>query len=226
MILRRPAATSGRCAEGHQRRPADLVRLAVGICVLVLTSRLVRPAGVDRLEAKLFRAVNDVVLPGWTWPGIWLVMQLGVIGAVPLVAFLALATRRLRLGLDAVLAAGSIYVIAKVVKAFVERGRPDALLPGVQVLGEPAGGLGYVSGHSAVSVALAAVAAPYLPRRVRWVAWALAAAVSLARVYVGAHLPYDVIGGAALGIAAAALVHLVLGAPVTGAGPGARRPGS
>jgi hypothetical protein len=76
-------------------------------------------------------------------------MQLGVIGAVPLVAILALATRRLRLALDAVLAAGSIYLIAKLVKEFVQRGRPQTLLDGVNILGEPARGLGYVSGHSA-----------------------------------------------------------------------------
>jgi undecaprenyl-diphosphatase len=45
------------------------------------------------------------------------------------------------------------------------------------------------------------------------VAWALAAAVCIARVYVGAHLPLDVIGGAALGWAAGGLTHLILGAP-------------
>jgi membrane-associated phospholipid phosphatase len=43
--------------------------------------------------------------------------------------------------------------------------------------GEPAGGLGYVSGHSAAAVALATVASPYLGRRSRRVAWALALAV-------------------------------------------------
>jgi hypothetical protein len=32
-------------------------------------------------------------------------------------------------------------------------------------------------------------------------------------MYVGAHLPLDVLGGAALGWAAGALVHLVIGAP-------------
>jgi len=78
-----------------------------------------------------------------------------VIGAVPLVAGLALATRRLRLALDATLAAGGIYLIAKVVKVFIQRGRPQTLLDDVHVLGEPAGGLGYVSGHAAVAVALA-----------------------------------------------------------------------
>jgi undecaprenyl-diphosphatase len=132
---------------------------------------------------------------------------------VPLVAILALATRRLRLALDAVLAAGSIYLIAKLVKEFVQRGRPQTLLDGVNILGEPARGLGYVSGHSAVAVALATVASPYLGRRARRVAWILAGCVCLARMYVGSHLPFDVVGGAALGWAAGSLVLFVLGAP-------------
>jgi undecaprenyl-diphosphatase len=100
-----------------------------------------------------------------------------------------------------------------VIKQFVQRGRPDSLLDKVNILGEPAGGLGYVSGHSAVAVALATVSSPYLGRRARRVAWALAAAVCLTRMYAGAHLPLDVLGGAALGWAAGALVHLVIGAP-------------
>jgi undecaprenyl-diphosphatase len=129
------------------------------------------------------------------------------------VAILALATRRLRLALDAVLAAGSIYLIAKLVKEFVQRGRPQTLLDNVNILGEPARGLGYVSGHSAVAVALATVASPYLGRRARRVAWVLAGCVCLARMYVGAHLPFDVVGGAALGWAAGSLVLFVLGAP-------------
>jgi undecaprenyl-diphosphatase len=41
----------------------------------------------------------------------------------------------------------------------------------------------------------------------------LAALVCLARIYVGSHLPFDVLGGAALGWAAGALVLLVFGAP-------------
>jgi glycosyltransferase 2 family protein len=41
----------------------------------------------------------------------------------------------------------------------------------------------------------------------------LAALVCLARIYVGSHLPFDVLGGAALGWAAGALVLLLFGAP-------------
>jgi glycosyltransferase 2 family protein len=198
---------------GYTRHPGDAVRVVLGTAVLALTTTAIHKNFVGDREAALFRVVNELALPGWTWPGVWLVMQLGVIGAVPLVAVLALATRRLRLALDAVLAAGSIYLIAKLVKEFVQRGRPQTLLDDVHILGEPARGLGYVSGHSAVAVALATVASPYLGRRARRVAWVLAGCVCLARMYVGSHLPYDVIGGAALGWAAGSLVLFVLGAP-------------
>jgi glycosyltransferase 2 family protein len=198
---------------GYTRHPGDAVRVVLGSAVLALTTAAIHKDFIGDREAALFRVVNELALPGWTWPGVWLVMQLGVIGAVPLVAILALATRRLRLALDAVLAAGSIYLIAKLVKEFVQRGRPRTLLDDVHILGEPARGLGYVSGHSAVAVALATVASPYLGRRARRVAWILAGCVCLARMYVGAHLPYDIIGGAALGWAAGSLVLFVLGAP-------------
>jgi membrane-associated phospholipid phosphatase/predicted Ser/Thr protein kinase len=198
---------------GYSRNPADAVRVVLGSAILAVTTTAIHRNFIGDREAALFRVVNELALPTWTWPGVWLVMQLGVIGAVPLVALLALATRRLRLALDAVLAAGSIYLIAKLVKEFVQRGRPQTLLDGVNILGEPARGLGYVSGHSAVAVALATVASPYLGRRARRVAWVLAGCVCLARMYVGSHLPYDIVGGAALGWAAGSLVLFVLGAP-------------
>jgi hypothetical protein len=140
-------------------------------------------------------------------------MQLGVIGAVLPVAALALLTKRVRLAAYAALAAGSIYLVAKLVKAFVQRGRPQTLLEDVYIFDIPDRGLGYVSGHSAVAVALATVASPFLGRRARRVAWTLAGLVCVARIYVGSHLPLDVVGGAALGWAAGALVLLVFGAP-------------
>jgi glycosyltransferase 2 family protein len=122
-------------------------------------------------------------------------------------------TRRLRLAAYAALAGGTIYLVAKLVKVFVQRGRPQTLLDNVFILDVPDRGLGYVSGHSAVAVSLATVASPFLGRRARRVAWTLAGLVCVARIYVGSHLPFDVVGGAALGWAAGALVLLVFGAP-------------
>jgi glycosyltransferase 2 family protein len=62
-------------------------------------------------------------------------------------------------------------------------------------------------------VAVATVASPFLGRRARRVAWLLAAMVCVARISVGSHLPFDVVGGAALGWAAGSLVLLVFGGP-------------
>jgi undecaprenyl-diphosphatase len=190
-----------------------VVRLGVGLGLLVLTALPVRANRVATTEENVFRLVNDLPLPGWLWPVVWLLMQFGNLGAVPAVAVLAAVTRRWRLAFDMAVAGGTIWLLAKVVKAMVERGRPAAYLDGVHIYGEPAGGLGYPSGHSAVAVALATVSAPYLGRRGRRVAWSLALAVCVARMWVGAHLPLDVAAGAVLGWMAGVFVHLLLGAP-------------
>lgn len=54
---------------------------------------------------------------------------------------------------------------------------------------------------------------PYLPGRWKIVPWAVVALVMVARVYVGAHNPLDVVCGAALGLAIAGVLNLVLGRP-------------
>jgi membrane-associated phospholipid phosphatase len=199
--------------RAYVRHPSDVLRVVLGALILLATMTAIHQHRIGVREANLFRLINDLALPSWTrWP-IWGVMQLGVIGAVPLVAALALVTRRVRLAAYAALAGGTIYLVAKLVKAFVQRGRPQTLLEDVHILFVPDRGLGYVSGHSAVAVALATVASPFLGRRARRVAWTLAGLVCVARIYVGSHLPFDVLGGAALGWAAGALVLLVFGAP-------------
>jgi membrane-associated phospholipid phosphatase len=103
----------------------------------------------------------------------------------------------------------------KVVKKIVVRGRPSELLDDVRIRGTAALGRGYVSGHAAVVVLLAVLAWPYLGRRGRIGVLIVGSFVCLARVYVGAHLPLDIVGGASLGLAMAGAVRLILGRPAT-----------
>jgi membrane-associated phospholipid phosphatase/predicted Ser/Thr protein kinase len=201
------------------RHPGDVVRLITALTVLLVSIKLVNRDHIDELEIDAFRLVND--LPGVLYRPVWVVMQLGNVLVVPVVAGVAALTRRFRLAVNLAVAGFGCYFLALLVKSLVHRGRPSQYLPDVNLHGPAASGLGYVSGHAAVAVALASVASPYLSRRARRVAWTLAAVVCLSRVYVGAHWPLDVIGGAAVGWAVGAAVHLVLGAP--GGSPSASR---
>jgi glycosyltransferase 2 family protein len=213
------AALAGASPLALPRHPGDVVRLVMGLTILAASAELVQRDRVGVLETNLFRLVND--LPAALYPLFWAVMQTGNLIAVPVIAAAAALTRRFRLAVNLAVAGSAAWLLAKIVKQVVERGRPPSLLDEVHLRGPPATGLGYVSGHAAVAVALAAVASPYLSRRMRRVAWAVAATVCVARLYVGAHLPLDVVGGAALGWAIGALVHLLLGAP--GGRPSAAR---
>lgn len=142
-----------------------------------------------------------------------IVTQLGWIGAVPVAAVVALAARRRRLAVDLTMAGVAAWVLAKVVKDLAHRGRPGVLLEDVILRGVPSVGHGFVSGHAAVAAALATVASGHVSRRTRRVLWALVWLVGAARVYSGAHLPLDVVGGAALGWVLGAGVHLLRGTP-------------
>ncbi|HZD74974.1 MAG TPA: phosphatase PAP2 family protein, partial [Actinomycetota bacterium] len=204
------AALAGGSRFTKPRHPGDAVRLAAGLAILALSAELAQRNRVGVLETNTFRLVND--LPDLLYPVFWLAMQAGNLIAVPLAVVAVALLGRFRLALDLAVAGGSAWLLAKLVKQVVARGRPPSLLGDVHLHGPAATGLGYVSGHAAVAVALATVASPYLGRRARRLAWVVAALVCLARIYVGAHLPLDVIGGAALGWATGALVHLLLGA--------------
>jgi undecaprenyl-diphosphatase len=196
---------------GVRRGRGDVGLVVVGAVVLVLAAVPVDRHSVDGAEAAVFRAVNGpTVLP---FVVVWPLMQLGNFLAVPAVAAVAAALRRWRLAAAALVAGAGVYGLAKVVKAIVVRGRPDGLLDDVVLRGAAAHGRGFISGHAAVVVALVVVAWPWLGTRGRSVCAALAVAVCLARVYVGSHLPLDVVGGAGLGLAVAGVVLLLLGRP-------------
>jgi undecaprenyl-diphosphatase len=135
-------------------------------------------------------------------------MQYGTFGAVPTLAAIALVRRRPILALAIGAGGTGAWVLAKAVKPRVERGRPASLLADVSLRGAEQADLGFPSGHAAVSAALTVVAWPHLSGTWRSALVALSVFVPFARMYVGAHLPLDVIGGSGLGLAIGSVVTL------------------
>ena len=194
------------------RRWSDALLVLVGGVVLFVSSIPVHARSISAFEKRAFRIVND--LPSTIYPvPAWIFMQLGNFLIVPVTVLVALVGRRFRLAGTLALAGFSTYVLAKVVKRFVERGRPEGFVPDLEIRGAASHGLGFVSGHAAVICALAVAAWPYLGRRLRITAVILAGIVCVLRIYVGAHLPLDIVGGIGLGIACGGFARLLLGAP-------------
>jgi undecaprenyl-diphosphatase len=189
------ALRPGRPKAGHetriQRYPIDLVRAGLGLTVVGVGFLIAQRGRLPVLERDVFQLVND--LPPAIFAGVWAIMQLGNVVAVPLVAAVAAATRRFRLARDVLLSGVLAYFTADLVKSLVRRERPGGFAVDPFLPEGPIGGLGFISGHAAVAAALATAAVPYLNRRGRRVVWVLAWTVALARVYVGAHLPLDVV---------------------------------
>jgi membrane-associated phospholipid phosphatase len=190
----------------------DVALVAGGAALLLVAALPVDPDHVPDAEAAVFRVVNGTtVLP---FVLVWPVMQLGNVLVVPASVLVAAAFRRWRLAAELLIAGTVTYLGAKVVKGIWPRGRPDGLLADVVIRGAEAHGRGFVSGHAATLTALAAVAWPWLGRRGRIAVAVLVIVVCLARVYVGAHLPLDVVGGIGLGLAVGGAVRLLTGRPV------------
>lgn len=204
----RSASEPEASASAKPRSKRDLIVLGTAIVVLAL-SALAAKATLSDAEVSLFRAVND--LPQGLRPVVWPMMQYGTFITIPALALVALVFRRNRLAVAMLLAGAGVYVLALVIKPIVERGRPAFLLPGVEsreVFRE--GSLGYPSGHAAVAAALTAVVAAHLSMRWAIAAMMLGIAVLFGRMYVGAHLPLDLVGGAALGAVAGSVVNLLI----------------
>ncbi len=186
----------------------DLAEIGAGAGVLVLSTFHAHDKHVTASEEQVFTRLNNLP-PGFTKP-LYVLMQAGQFAAIPVTAALAFKLRRPRLALSLAVAGTGAWVLARVVKKLTGRGRPDAHLNDVVVRGKEWTGLGFPSGHAAVSAALAAAASPELPEPARSLSWTLVGIVSVSRIHVGAHLPIDTIGGVGLGLLIGRLASVIL----------------
>lgn len=184
--------------------PRHALRFGLGGILFLGSLVEARGGRLPGYEERFFRSVNGASdrlrVP------VRVIMQAGTFATVPTVAAVAFLAGRRRLAAS-LLASGTVaWLGAKAAKPLAGRARPEAALGEVYVREGITGDLGWVSGHMAVATTLAFVGGEAVPRWARPVLLAVAAITGSGRMYVGAHLPHDVIGGAGLGMMISALV--------------------
>lgn len=107
-------------------------------------------------------------------------------------------------------------IVTPAIRFFYEHPRPFVLYGTEPLLNETSNS--FPSGHAAFLFALAMTAWFYNRRWGNWL-FAVASLVGLARIFAGVHWPFDVLGGAAVGILSAWLIHRLLKTDLNSAPP-------
>ena len=177
---------------------------------------LVWSAG-QRLDTWIFLFFNlRGYHPRWLDRVMWLATQVGNMLTAFLLAGLFFVLNTRSLAVEVILGTLTLWLLVETIKALTDRARPFLDLEGTRVIGWRERGRSFPSGHTAQTFFLVTVLSTTpLSHRfqlglVGTVAlYAVAVLVGFTRMYVGAHYPRDVIGGAVLGSVWGILATLV-----------------
>jgi undecaprenyl-diphosphatase len=188
----------------------QLVVALVGLVVVAVCMVIVRDGTVGDAERDVFHAIND--LPAWLYRGLWPFQQFGnLLIALIVGVAVALWLRQWWVAAAVVAAVVLKLLFEKLVKEIVQRSRPGTSIGDITMRGDvSAGGLSFVSGHAVIITAVAGLLTPILPRPWKWVPWVFVVLNGVARVYVGAHNPLDIVGGVGVGLVIAGLLNALM----------------
>jgi undecaprenyl-diphosphatase len=186
------------------RRPGDTVRVIIGVVAVLCVALAASTGAWSSIERDVLRLVAD--LPdALAAPVADVATNAGLAAMIVAAASCALLLRR-RLAADLALAATLAWAIAEALQHIVTH----VPTSGVAQLDRTAP-TGFPSAPVAVLTVVVVVIQPFLPRWARRASWLLVTAAAIGRLYAGADLPLEVIGGVLAGWTIGAGVRLARG---------------
>ena len=204
-LLPRRRPFSRASEEPYRRRLGDAGRLVAAVAVIVWLTH--DSAHSSELSLAVFHAING--LPGSLRPLSDLMLDVARLWAVAVVAVAALVGGRWRLARDLLLAGLLAWLVARGLGLVLESG----LREGLRATLRSKRSTTFPNVSLAVVVAVVATAAPYLARPTRWVGAVMAGLLVPVEMYLGTALPRSLGCAIAIGLAAAAALHLGFGSP-------------
>ena len=167
----------------------------------LVTVSLLWSAG-QRLDVWLFMWINLRAFQSpWLDRFMWLATQIGNGGLALLTAALLYLFGYPRLGIEMILGTTTLWLVVELIKSITARARPYQLLEKTRVVGWPARGRSFPSGHTAQSFFLMSLLAQYF--QLGFIGalgvFLTAVLVGFTRIYIGVHYPRDTLAGAILG---------------------------
>jgi membrane-associated phospholipid phosphatase len=137
----------------------------------------------------------------WLDRGMGCVTQLGNLVTAILLAGLLFLLNQHGLAIEIILGTFALLWLVETIKLLTDRARPYHSLEEARVIGWRERGLSFPSGHTAQTFFLMTLLIHqwHLSALTATLLFAMAALVGFSRIYVGAHYPRDVVGGAILG---------------------------
>ncbi|MEZ0448704.1 lysylphosphatidylglycerol synthase transmembrane domain-containing protein [Cellulomonas sp. ICMP 17802] len=208
-VVARPGAFmrvwSSAAGAPRLRRPTDVLLLIASVVALgLLALAAPGPSGADEAIDTVLARLEPVF--GWLWSIAYAVLTLWAVGVVLLAA---LSRGRRRLLVDQLTASVLAFGAAMGVGALAGTD-PSAIVDGMVSSGPP---VVYVATRVAVVTAVVVASSPHLARPWRYVGRAVVALGAVAAIGLGATNLLGASGAIAVGIAAAAVAHLLLGSP-------------
>ncbi len=187
-----------RGLQGILSQQSRTALLLVFLLVVLAVCSYIACNGVLSFEWSVFRIVYS--WPAWMKPWFLGITYLGTFWAlIILSSYYFWRVQPLRS--FRVLASGLVaLLITELVKQLIARPRPYVFF-GNDKRDMYAGGFGFPSGHTALAFMVLALVWPHVDTKGKVIASVLALLVALSRLYLGVHLPLDLVGGACIGVA-------------------------